>query len=369
MKNSPRLAAMSALTGALLSVSPIPASQAGTSRPARGADGSAPAASGLAAQEAAPGLGLPGTPSDRVRHGGRPGRARLSPPFPDGDGLSPAVHRMAESRTEEERLVRWWTPARMRHAHPLDGLIALDAVPRLVPGGRPAETPASSPSSGAAWTAGGKVAQTTGRVFFTYQGRPASCSGNAVTSANQSTVITAGHCVRLDGAWHTDWVFVPGYHDGQAPYGKWTATRTLTTAQWEAHEDINYDVGIAAVGPLDGRTLTSVVGGQGIAFNQQRHRRMYAFGYPAEAPYDGSKLVYCSGTAKDDPHKTQDLGLTCDMTAGSSGGPWFLGFDEKTGTGTQNSVNSFTYTAVPNEMFGPYFGNAVKALYDKAQNT
>ncbi|MEV5709705.1 peptidase [Actinoallomurus sp. NPDC052274] len=365
MTKSPRLAAVSVLTGALLSVPPLSASQADAARPADRAG--SPGPSDVASPQAAPGLGLPGPSHGRARPGEPVGRPRLSPPGPDTGGLTPAVHLMAESRTDRERLMRWWTPARMRRALPLDGLVVGEPAGRPVPGGRPAETAASAPSTGAAWTSGGKVARTTGRVFFTYAGRPASCSGDAVAGANQSTVITAGHCVRLDGAWHTDWVFVPAYHDGQAPYGKWTATRTLTTPQWETREDLDYDVGAAMVAPQDGRTLTSVVGGQGIAFNQPRHRPMYAFGYPAEAPYDGSRLVYCSGTAKDD-QKTHDVGLTCDMTAGSSGGPWFLGFDARTGTGTQNSVNSFKYDAAPKDMFGPYFGAAVKALYDKAQN-
>jgi hypothetical protein len=56
-----------------------------------------------------------------------------------------------------------------------------------------------------------------------------------------------------------------------------------------ASKDINYDVGAAAVNPLNGQNLTDVVGGQGIAFNQARGQNMYAFDYPAAAPYDGSK--------------------------------------------------------------------------------
>ncbi|MEV0405848.1 peptidase [Actinoallomurus sp. NPDC050550] len=379
MKNSPRVAAASAAVGALLSVPPAHAAQADPARPAlraaassgAGRTGSHPVRAGLRApRRGHPGAsfghrgrtavpGLPGAPSLPVRSG--------APALGDQD-VPPAVHPMAASQITRDRLERWWTPDRMRRADPLDDLAAIPMTWRPVPAGRPSETPATKPSTGAAWVSGGKVAQTTGRVFFTYQGHPASCSGNAVTSANQSTVITAGHCVRLDGAWHTDWVFVPGYHNGQAPYGKWTAMRTLTTAQWEAREDLDYDVGVATVAPLNGRRLTSVVGSQGIAFNQNRHRPMHAFGYPAGAPYDGSKLTYCGGTPKDDPGKTHDLGLTCDMTSGSSGGPWFLGFDEKTGVGMQNSVNSFKYDAMPNVMFGPYFGTAIQALYDKAQN-
>ncbi|WP_206502149.1 trypsin-like serine peptidase [Streptomyces chrestomyceticus] len=235
----------------------------------------------------------------------------------------------------------------------------------------PASAPAlkSFPQAGAAWTGGGAVTNTAGRVFFTYQGRTASCSGNAVTSANKSTVLTAGHCVKLNGAWHGDWVFVPGYHDGQAPYGKWAAAKTLATPQWTASENINYDIGAAVVAPVGGQRLTDVVGGQGLAFNTGYNKPMYAFGYPAAAPYDGSKLIYCSGNTIKDPLFSTDHGLSCNMTGGSSGGPWFTSFDEASGTGLQSSVNSFGYTFLPNTMFGPYFGDDAENLYDEAQSS
>ncbi|MEU6964163.1 trypsin-like serine peptidase [Streptomyces chrestomyceticus] len=235
----------------------------------------------------------------------------------------------------------------------------------------PASAPAlkSFPQTGAAWTGGGAVTNTAGRVFFTYQGRTASCSGNAVTSANKSTVVTAGHCVKLNGAWHGDWVFVPGYHDGQAPYGKWAAAKTLATPQWTASENINYDIGAAVVAPVGGQRLTDVVGGQGLAFNTGYNKPMYAFGYPAAAPYDGSKLIYCSGNTIKDPLFSTDHGLSCNMTGGSSGGPWFTSFDEASGTGLQSSVNSFGYTFLPNTMFGPYFGDDAENLYDEAQSS
>ncbi|NBE55097.1 peptidase [Streptomyces sp. YC537] len=268
----------------------------------------------------------------------------------------------------------FWTAERMRSAEPLD-LLPVDpaelgkvkeGVEKLVP---PSGLPGTDalPERGGPWTGGGKVTSTAGRVFFTYQGRKASCSGNAVTSANKSTVLTAGHCVKMDGAWHKDWVFVPGYKDGQAPHGKWTAAKTLSTPQWTASEDLNYDVGAAVVNPLDGKKLTDVVGAQGVAFNSGYGKEMYAFGYPAADPYDGSKLIHCSGTAIKDVLLSTDHGLSCDMTGGSSGGPWFQEFDESTGTGLQASVNSFGYNFLPGFMFGPYFGDDAKNLYEKAQ--
>ncbi|MEE1755843.1 trypsin-like serine peptidase [Streptomyces sp. SP18CS02] len=298
-------------------------------------------------------------------------------------GPGPVPSRVAPL-AEQHRARAFWTAERMRGATPLELLLAPVArtsltAPRadgptttVAPTSAPAAAasavgPAAFPQAGGAWTGGGAVVKTSGRVFFTFQGRTASCSGNAVTSQNASTVITAGHCVKYQGSWHTDWVFVPAYDNGQAPYGRWTASTTLTTPQWEASEDINHDIGAAVLAPLNGQKLTSVTGAQGIRFNGGYNKPMYAFGFPAASPYDGSRLIHCSGNSSKDFLLSQDHGLGCNMTGGSSGGPWFSGFDERTGTGLQASVNSFGYTFLPNRMFGPYFGDGAKALYDRAQ--
>ncbi|CAM5636660.1 trypsin-like serine peptidase [Streptomyces pilosus] len=307
------------------------------------------------------------------------GSAGAAPGGPAGEtpaGTAPAAAR-AVPLAEQRASAAFWTADRMRGAAPLDLSLTPAAAQSLrapaAEGGAttvvPGTAPAAFPQAGAPWTGGGAVVSTSGRVFFTFQGRTASCSGNAVTSQNAGTVITAGHCVKYQGSWHTNWVFVPGYDNGQAPYGQWAASRTLTTPQWEASEDINHDIGAAVVAPLDGRTLTSVVGAQGLQFNGGYNKRMYAFGFPAASPYDGTKLIHCSGNSSKDFLLTQDHGLGCNMTGGSSGGPWFTGFDEATGRGLQVSVNSFGYTFLPNRMFGPYFGDVAKALYDRAQTS
>lgn len=303
-------------------------------------------------------------------------------PSAAGDQDGTITHVLADSAADGRQASEYWTADKMRNALELDKIL-LDSVQReRVPASDPAEveaTPAGeaagpaipglADSTGGPWEGGGEVVKTEGRVFFKFDGRDASCSGDAVTSANGSTVITAGHCVKYQGKWHTDWVFVPGYHDGQAPHGEWPATKTLTTPQWESDEDINYDVGAAVVQQVGGKKLTDVVGGQGIAFNQERGQQMYAFGHPAADPYDGEKLIYCAGQSFDDFLLSGDHGLACDMTGGSSGGPWFVEFDEAGGTGKQNSVNSFGYTFLPGFMFGPYFGDDAQKLYDTAQGS
>ncbi|SCK27709.1 serine protease [Streptomyces sp. WMMB 322] len=302
---------------------------------------------------------------------------QTTPATADSGGSTPTS---AVSEAAQERAAGAWTAERMREATPVEDLLdvgarAVERAGKAVPRGEELKIPPldtdpitkALPEPGGPWSGGGDVVKTTGRVFFKMGDRDASCSGDAVTSDNGSTVITAGHCVKYQGAWHTDWVFVPGYHDGEAPHGKWTASKTLTTPQWESSEDMNFDIGAAVVNPLDGKKLTDVVGGQGLSFNAPYNTTMYAFGFPAADPYDGEKLIYCSGTSFQDFLLTEDHGLSCNMTGGSSGGPWFTEFDEASGTGLQASVNSFGYTFLPNTMFGPYFGEDAKTLYETAQ--
>ncbi|MGH3646685.1 MAG: trypsin-like serine peptidase [Micromonosporaceae bacterium] len=301
----------------------------------------------------------------------------------DADATS---HRAATSAGEQLRIEQYWTAERMNGAVPMRQLLRHTYQPKgtvqskaTVAAGEPTRIPPTAattgkapvtvmsfPNDGEAWTGGGLIVKTEGRVFFTYQGRNASCSGTAVTSTNKSTVITAGHCVKLDGAWHTNWAFVPAYDNGNKPYGTWTARKTFATPQWVASEDINYDVGAAAVNQLNGQHLTDAVGGQGVAFNQARNQAMYAFGYPAASPYDGSKLIYCSGNTFD-AFISDGIGMTCDMTGGSSGGGWFLSFSESTGAGTVNSVNSYKINFFSFWMFGPYFGTDAQNVYNTAQ--
>ncbi|MFG1945795.1 trypsin-like serine peptidase [Nonomuraea sp. NPDC048826] len=304
----------------------------------------------------------------------------------------------ADSWSERRTVSQYWTTQRMLAAQPMDTMAAPRRAARSSgptrgepwsargtsgqrSGWRSQGTPDSArdgvtrqaaiPNSrGLRWTDGGAVVRTSGRLFFTTaDGANASCSGTAVTSANESVVMTAGHCVKLNGAAHRNVAFVPGFDNGRRPFGTWVATRLLTTQQWNAREDINFDIAAAVVAPLQGRTLTDVVGGQGVAFNQARQQQMFAFGYPAAAPFDGSDLIYCSGRAFNDPVATRGQGVRCNMTGGSSGGAWFLGFNAATGVGMLNSVNSFTYDFAPGFMFGPFFGDEAMEVYQAAQRT
>ncbi|MET8155278.1 hypothetical protein ABZT47_02815 [Sphaerisporangium sp. NPDC005289] len=234
---------------------------------------------------------------------------------------------------------------------------------------RPAARTPGVSTSGARWAAGGAVTRTTGRVFLTMRGIDYVCSAGAVRSRTMDVVVTAGHCVKDGrGPWAENWTFVPGYEAGERPFGVFTARRTLVPEPWSAKGDDSHDIGMVAVNPVDGRHLGQVVGGQEIAFDAPRGERAFGFGFPADPPYDGEHLIYCSGATHADPHgQTRDQGMRCDLTAGSSGGPWLSSFDPATGQGVVTSVSSFKYSDDPRTMYGPYFGDQARRLFEAAQ--
>ena len=272
------------------------------------------------------------------------------------------THPAATTEAAQDRVTSYWTVKRMREARPADAPSAAGASSATVVKGQPVVVPRAKPGGGTSYDP--KVVATTGKVFFSMGGSNYVCSGAATNSSNGSVVTTAGHCVNEGpGAYVTNFAFVPAYNNGTRPYGTWTARTLVTTTQWAQQGDINYDGGFAVMNTLNGATLTSVVGGQGIGFNLARGLTYSAYGYPAAGKFNGQTLQSCTGTATNDPYGTQSQGIPCDMTGGSSGGPWLIN------NSTINSVNSFGYQGVRNVMFGPYFGSAIQSAYNAAASS
>ncbi|PXY31399.1 trypsin-like serine peptidase [Prauserella muralis] len=260
-------------------------------------------------------------------------------------------HQAATTDSEQDRVEAYWTPARMKSAKPAES--------RFTGGKAPAKAAAKKARAAAVPES---PQPRLGKVFFTLGGQNYVCSGTATSSSNGDVVTTAGHCLNEGpGAFATNFAFVPAYNNGSRPYGTWTAERLFTTSAWANSGDFNYDVGFAVLNEnSSGQSLTGVVGSYPIAFNLARGLSYTAYGYPAAPPFNGQTLYSCSGTARPDTFGgSNDQGLTCDMTGGSSGGGWLT-------SGRINSVNSFKYTADPNTMYGPYFGSTIQSVYNAA---
>lgn len=181
-----------------------------------------------------------------------------------------------------------------------------------------------------------------GKVFFTLRGFDFQCSAASVTSrnpegpGNRNTVLTAGHCLNDGGGiFATSFVFVPGYDDGEFPYGIWPATNLYTTSQWNEGQGLAFsrDVGFARTAPgtgdFEGEDLHDVVGALGIKFNKKKLLgTKYALnGYPIEN-WGGEEPVITLGSVSllDPNFLPLPLGVPSLMTGGSSGGPWLLSY-------------------------------------------
>lgn len=275
------------------------------------------------------------------------------------------------SQSAQTDAADYWTPERMESAAPAEELIEdAEAPDGAVASSGTVQVPGAeaAPAGGDAEREPAALAPGTdhiGKVFFTVGGNDYVCSGNSVASDNGSTVSTAGHCTSESGTWASNWVFAPGYDNGETPHGLWSATELYAPQQWVGQEDMNYDIAFAVVRPDSGTgALADVVGASGIEFNTERGQLYTAYGYPAAAPFDGESLEQCQDVGADDTiGGTDDQAIDCDMTGGSSGGPWFVGDGA---SGMQVSVNSFGYTLQPNVMYGPYLGDVAQQVYQEA---
>jgi V8-like Glu-specific endopeptidase len=207
---------------------------------------------------------------------------------------------------------------------------------------------------------------TIGKLFFTQGGRNYVGSAAAI---GKNGIWTAGHCVHVGNGqpsgWSTNVVFVPGYKDGAAPFGQFTARQLFCRTSWYQKGNpggLFEDMGGAILNPLNGRMLSQVVGWLGFAWNFPRNQVWTSLGYPAAPPFTGQRMFQDTAPYANDgavPGSPAPEGIGCSMTGGCSGGPWVIGL------GSANHVNghnSYRPNSQPLEIYSPYFGDNSRSL-------
>ncbi len=213
---------------------------------------------------------------------------------------------------------------------------------------------------------------TVGKLFFVHGGNGGNyvCSASAVNSTNQRLIITAGHCVS-DGAgrFHRNFLFIPAYRPDLAPtepFRRWTTCGVYVRTSWHTRRDFGQDMGALKACDQGTQRLHNTTGYLGYVANASRSQTWRAFGYPAAAPFNGRRMVAClaSLSITDSAFSPATNGIGCNMTGGSSGGPWILRYAQGVGGAVNqiNGLNSYGYGSLPNTMFSPYFGNEFLSL-------
>ncbi len=286
-------------------------------------------------------------------------------------------------KSEHQRIVEFWTPARLGSAIPRDFLHSGEG---FKPRAKPVKPPPGGGGAvtGASWNGGGAILARSGKVFFTMGGSRYVCSGSVAndTRSGLSLVLTAGHCAYDEVArrFATNWLFIPAYDSGpteacaQTAYGCWTAQALVVHQGYASAGGFNtqatvHDFAFAVVG-RGGKTnpgtaeLDVLVGSYPVTTGTAVGTRQHAFGYPAAGKYKGRDLVYCAGNSFNDSRNSNlTVGMACNMTGGSSGGPWLAGFEGS--SPALSSLNSYGYQGISN-MYGPKFNANTTDVYQEA---
>jgi hypothetical protein len=204
---------------------------------------------------------------------------------------------------------------------------------------------------------------TTGALFYTTGGKAHFCSASAVDSTVGDLLLTAAHCV-YEKTFASNVEYVPEYHDGQQPYGAWPV-RTITVAGgWQNGHNVNLDFAFLAVAPRNGKSIEQTTGALTLGINLSDNQKIEVIGHndTDNAPVrcaaksfwfrTGQKEFYCHG-----------------FWTGTSGGPWIIGWNAKTGKGTVFGVIGGYEGGGDYEWasYSAYFGDSTRSLYQEAE--
>jgi V8-like Glu-specific endopeptidase len=171
---------------------------------------------------------------------------------------------------------------------------------------------------------------TVGALFYTSGSSRHFCTASVVSSSTGNLVVTAAHCVYA-GGYATNIEFVPGYHNGVAPFGA-RAVKKITVAKgWRQREDPSLDYAFLEVAPAPNTVgpIQDVTGALRLGFSLHDAQSITAIGYN-----DTNQHPIRCGTRSFKFSSSQMKFYCRGFWYGTSGGPWIINYNGRNGTGT-----------------------------------
>ncbi len=190
----------------------------------------------------------------------------------------------------------------------------------------------------------------TGKLFFSDKnGNDYICSASVIAVR---LVITAGHCIYDANIkeWYENFVFIPAYHKGKAPYRKWYWRWAIASRIWMNGGGIipnDEDFAIIQLKDRKEQEIGNVVGWYGIKTYSASPNHLTLLGYPAN--FDSGEWMHRVDAQQFRNESSNTVEYGSDMKGGSSGGPWIENFGQRSRGQTVAGANS----VVSVTSFGP----------------
>lgn len=176
--------------------------------------------------------------------------------------------------------------------------------------------------------------RTVGILFFSINGDPYLCSAALI---NRRVIATAGHCVHSGeggvSGFFSDWVFVPAYRDGTAPFLRWNWQQVTVTSTWATGGGGVPNAADYAMIVLADQALTpggtpvrigNYLGWLGWQTLDLFPNHTSKLGYPCNLDRCGKMQNVTSQSFQRSENNNVEYGS--DARGGSSGGPWVKNF-------------------------------------------
>ncbi|MFJ2774820.1 trypsin-like serine peptidase [Streptomyces sp. NPDC087300] len=207
-------------------------------------------------------------------------------------------------------------------------------------------------------------------LYFVDKGPVAhNCTASVVHSPKGNLILTAGHCGN-----GSKYAFVPRYRTGRAParqpYGIWAVDRVFKDPRHTARgPGSDLDFAFATVKPDNsGRQIEKVTGANTLTRTPSYAEWVTVIGYPAARHAPADKAVKCRRkTTRLTGYK--QLRMECGgFFGGTSGSPWLMNFDERTGKGqvVGNIGGAGGGGATDSVSYAPFYDDEVFKLYADA---
>ena len=170
--------------------------------------------------------------------------------------------------------------------------------------------------------------RTVGKLFFTTDTGDAVCSASTIS---YRIVVTAGHCVHRGSGgtsgFYRNFMFVPAYRNGTAPFGTWNGSVAVVTNAWaNGGGSVPNAADYAMLEMADRNTarIGDVTGFLGWRTNSLNPNHATMLGFPCNFDACAQMHQVAAGAFRNTVPNNVEYGS--DARGGSSGGPWVRNF-------------------------------------------